>query len=212
MQRTNMSRVLVLAAVLVALACAENYGTVLATFYSDAVSCNASSYQGGQTVVSGKCNHMEHSQSGWPWIKWSCNAHVTTCIYSTSYTDSSCTAPAASHFNYCNECKANILRTCNGVGLNMSVTFWNCTDDTCGSCAPLVTIPVTGESDATCSANPLPGMVTGASIVVHRAMQCVALNHSWWTGENCGEGAGQFGSDLIVLNQCNNGWKFECLY
>mmetsp|Transcript_33953 Transcript_33953/g.39545 ORF Transcript_33953/g.39545 Transcript_33953/m.39545 type:complete len:216 (-) Transcript_33953:75-722(-) len=192
---------------------ALNFGTVTTSFYSDPVTCSTSSYQGSASVVSGKCNHMTNSESGWPWIRWTCDSTITTCIYSTSYTDASCTVPNASHYNYCNECKANVLRTCNGLGGNASVTYWNCTDDQCTTCSPLVTVPVTGvlTGASQCSANPLPQLISGSTLSIHSVMQCVALNHSWWTGTNCGEGPGQFGSDLIVLNQCNNGWMFECL-
>lgn len=202
----------VIACVVALTVATSQFSTVFVTAFDDAVACSGGS-GGGQTVVSGHCYHMSNSLSGWPWIRWTCDNHIAQCIYSTTYNDSNCTVPAASHYNYCGECKARILRTCNGEGLQMSVTYQNCTDDECTSCTPLATLPVDVEDTPDmCYGNPIPELQLGKSVRVHRVRECVTLNHSWWTDDNCGAaGTGKKGGDLIVLNECNNGWKFECL-
>lgn len=209
-------RVLALLTVILAVTATASplFTKVRVKYYGDVVNCSESSYQGSQTVDSNVC--WIHNRTSWPSIIWNCTNTIATCIASKSFSTSDCTpgTEVAGHVNYCNECKASALRTCDVSNSSaLTMTYWNCTDDTCSSCVKLTTAPV-GKTPAQggCITNPLPDLIAGKSVLINDIRECIALTHTWWSLPGCTTTDGaQVGGDLIPLTQCNNGWIFDCL-
>ena len=181
--------------------------------YNDVAKCERSSLRTAAVEPSGVCKSFTTHSS-----IWDCGAAeqvyvITAQSFATSACDS---APLTSHYNYCGECKAGILRSCDLK--NNSVTYSTCTDAACQQCTPTATVVADPISSATptCNPNPLPGVYDypGTGFQLTSISLAMALKHTWFSSGDCTTvtpPTANDGNDFIVLNVCNNGWMFRCI-
>jgi hypothetical protein len=143
--------------------------------------------------------------SGLKWIKYasyslSATAPSTSCDINATV--------AAMHWNFCGECKANVLRECTPDG---NVKLSNCSDSMCKTCGEAVVM-----KPAACTLNaPLPEVAGQAVQLLEITSDVDSMYHQWYEGSGTCQSssipANQHGWDLIALGKCNNGWTFQCV-
>jgi hypothetical protein len=180
----------------------------------------------------GGCKEKQGTANDCPWgnCVWQCNnTAVKPCFDLRAYPiGSNCTgAPLFNRANFCDECKGNESseesliqhRRCNyapGTNDITSVDFLSCAaqapaDGTCEGCDeanPAVTFPLNKCVEYS-------GYGDGAPLLwrlenVEKA--CRAMVHKCWFPDNggCRPSDKVNYQDRIVLDRCNNGWKFTC--
>ena len=181
--------------------------------WADEVSCS----QGllwNMSKEAGVCVNLGSHSSDWACPPIPRSAGLRWMAYA-SYNSSSATdecngTPNAMHWNFCGECKANVLRQCRG---DDKVDLFNCSDNECKNCPrePTATIEV-GKCTAT---TPLPQVAGMAVALKQITTDTDSMYHQWYEGSGACESnpdpAMPHGWDLIALGKCNAGWKFECL-
>ena len=182
--------------------------------YGDLATCARSTLKSVTPIPSGPCMKFSiYSRI------WDCGSgKQVNMITAQSFDSPTCDgSPATSHYNYCGECKAGVLRTCDLK--NNSVTYSTCTDNACQNCTTGVTIPVAPLTSATptCHANPLAGVYgyPGSGFQLTSISLAATLKHTWFASLDCTNSTpptkySDNGYDYVALNECNNGWLFRC--
>jgi hypothetical protein len=172
------------------------------------INCNTSQLW-NTTAEAGVCVNLGSHSSNWGCPPISRNSGLRWANYA-SYSSADCSGtPTANHWNFCGECKQNILRECvDGVYINV----YNCSDQECKVCPS----PPTRITTTSCtSGSPLP-QVQGLYLQLQQITTDVdSMYHQWWEGNGACQSSAvvtqKHGWDLIALEECNNGWLFQCL-
>lgn len=183
--------------------------------WADTASCTTEQLW-NMTEEAGVCVDLGVHSSGWScppisrnsglrWIKYQSYNSVP----SATNAKDTCTVANlnATHWNFCGECKQNVLRQCADDG---TVKIFNCSDQECKHCP---SAPVVMKEGSCVDSTPLPQVAGQAVQLVSIGPNADSMYHQWYEGSGtCQSNASlPHGWDLIALGECNNGWKFECL-